>query len=153
MLLRLPPIYIKIKLSTLHKGLRVLFEIGKPFAHLIDTSCCFLHHPEHLDVQLRTMPNLERNGIERMRSLVEQDALLSLLAREAAKNGEIPLLKQSLDHFSLIALEPSQEITDFLRDRAKMIEGAAQLFPKTVVTRPLSNERWALQGRFLQTPT
>ena len=52
---------------------------------------------------------------------------LSLLAREAAKNGEIPLSKQSLDHFSLIALEPSQEIIDFLRDRAKMIEGAAQL--------------------------
>lgn len=56
-----------------------MFEIGKPFAHLIDTSCCFLHHPEHLDVQLRTMPNLKRNGIERMRCVIKQNALLPKL--------------------------------------------------------------------------
>ena len=57
---------------------------------------------------------------------------LALLARETAKSGEASLSESVLEEFELVTLEPSQELKDFLRDRARMIEETAQLLSEDV---------------------
>lgn len=51
---------------------------------------------------------------------------LALLARETAKDDEAALSESVLEGFGLVAQEPSQDLKDLLRDRARMIEEAAQ---------------------------
>lgn len=52
---------------------------------------------------------------------------LALLARERAKDEEVPLSKEDLEEFGLHAVKPSEELKDFLRERAQMIEEVADL--------------------------
>lgn len=51
---------------------------------------------------------------------------LALLARETAMDDKAALSKSVLEGFGLVTQEPSQDLKDFLYDRAKMIEEAAQ---------------------------
>lgn len=52
---------------------------------------------------------------------------LALLAREAAKDEGAPLSEEDLEEFGLRTIEPSDELREFLRDRAQMIEEVAVL--------------------------
>ncbi len=52
---------------------------------------------------------------------------LALLAREAAKDEEAPLTEDDLEEFGLRTVKPSEELKEFLRERAQMIEEVADL--------------------------
>lgn len=52
---------------------------------------------------------------------------LTLLAREAAKDQEEPLSKEDLEEVGLHAVKPSEELKEFLRERAQMVEEATEL--------------------------
>lgn len=52
---------------------------------------------------------------------------LALLAREAAKDEGAPLSEEDLEEFGLRTIEPSDELREFLRGRAQLIEEMANL--------------------------
>lgn len=51
---------------------------------------------------------------------------LALLAREKAQDDTTKVSEAVLEEFGLTTIEASQELKDFLRDRAEMIEETAQ---------------------------
>lgn len=52
---------------------------------------------------------------------------LALLARERAKEEEAPFSKEDLEEFELRTIQPSEELKEFLRERAQMVEKASDL--------------------------
>ncbi len=55
---------------------------------------------------------------------------LALLAREAAKDEEASLSNEDLERFGLRTVTPSEELQEFLRERAQMVEEVTDLATK-----------------------
>ena len=73
---------------------------------------------------------------------------LALLAREKAQDDTTKLSEAVLEEFGLTIIEASQELKDFLRDRAEMIEETAQFLSEDGVDAAFAKREMGYTGMF-----
>lgn len=73
---------------------------------------------------------------------------LALLARERAKDEEAPLSQEDLEEFGLRTVKPSEELKEFLRERAQMIEEVADRATKSESERSFYKHERGNTGTF-----